>query len=88
MRYRVRELPSAPNLCETVCRFGAGVAQLVERQPSKSPSPERCALNSGSTHESGDSGPSYALWARAYKSAAADNLLGQLGAVSAPGIDA
>lgn len=30
----------------------AGVAQLAERQPSKSHFAERCALNSESTHES------------------------------------
>ena len=35
MRYRVRELSSAPYLPAKVCQFGAGVAQLVERQPSK-----------------------------------------------------
>ncbi len=35
MRYRVRELSSAPNLPPKVGRSGAGVAQLVERLPSK-----------------------------------------------------
>ena len=35
VRYRVRELPSASNLPKKVDRYGAGVAQLVERRPSK-----------------------------------------------------
>jgi hypothetical protein len=35
VRYRVRELPSASNLPKKIDRCGAGVAQLVERRPSK-----------------------------------------------------